>query len=193
MMLFISVPHSANAAYLFPPLLEGVTYRNYGNTFNKIAKSNGFYNIVLSQSTVISTDDNEIAMTLEHNNSLLSGAFVTNANGDICMIWYNYKPSDKKQKDLIVEVLTCSLLACNWNIDTARNFVEKAFSEGSAGLTANGRLYKIDSNSGVLSWRKGFHTLRRISSSGGLLIAIQRHSNIRTDDNRLSEGIIIQG
>lgn len=146
MMLFISVPHSANAAYLFPPLLEGVTYRNYGNTFNKIAKSNGFYNIVLSQSTVISTDDNEIVMTLEHNNSLLFGTFITNANGDICMIWYNYKPSDKKQKDLIVEVLTCSLLACNWNIDTARNFVEKAFSEGSAGLTANGRLYKIDSN-----------------------------------------------
>ena len=85
-------------------------------------------------------------MTLEHNNSLLFGAFVTNANGDICMIWYNYKPSDKKQKDLIVEVLTCSLLACNWNIDTARNFVEKAFSEGSAGLTANGRLYMIEAN-----------------------------------------------
>ena len=146
MMLFISVPNSANAAYLFPPLLEGLTYKNYGDTFNKVAKSNGFYDIVLSHSMVLSTDDNEIVMTLGHNNSLLFGTFVTNANGDICMIWYNYKPSDKKQKDLIVEVLTCSLLACNWNIDTARNFVEKAFSEGSAGLTANGRLYMIEAN-----------------------------------------------
>ena len=40
---------------------------------------------------------------------------------------------------------------------------------------------------------EGFHILRRISSSGGLLIAIQRHSNIRSDNDTLSEGIKIHG
>ena len=40
---------------------------------------------------------------------------------------------------------------------------------------------------------EGFYTLRRISSSGGLLIAIQRHSNIRSDNDTLSEGIKIHG
>ena len=39
-----------------------------------------------------------------------------------------------------------------------------------------------------MSWRKGVHTLRRISSSGGLLIAIQRHSNIRTDNDTFLRG-----
>lgn len=40
---------------------------------------------------------------------------------------------------------------------------------------------------------EGFYTLRRISSSGGRLIAIQRHSNIRSDNDTLSEGIKING
>ena len=40
---------------------------------------------------------------------------------------------------------------------------------------------------------EGFYTLRRISSSGGLLIAIQRHSNIRSDNDTLLEGIKIHG
>ena len=35
---------------------------------------------------------------------------------------------------------------------------------------------------------EGFYTLRRISSSGGLLIAIQRHSNIRTDNDTFLRG-----